>query len=150
LKHFGQNKAKGHGLIAGFDINSDRLNIIVLNNDGDIVAMKTFWYSEVVSQGFPRERAEQLRLNAVKDALEWCIRLGVDYVVFEDLTKIKTRKFSNNCYVNRKITKFAKKQILVHGVIKALRLGFTAVLVSPRGTSNSLTHKQIMRKKGAG
>jgi len=148
LKYFGQSKAKGHGLIAGFDINSDRLNVVVLNNDGDIVAMKTFWYSEVVSQGFPKERAKQLRLNAVRDALEWCRKLKVDYVTFEDLTRIKTRRFTNSSYTNRKIAKFAKKQILVRGVIKALRLGFTAMLINPRGTSNSLAHKQVMKEKG--
>jgi len=148
LKHFSQAKTVCYGLIAGFDINSDRLNVVVLNNDGDIVAMEPFRYSEVVSHGFPKERAEQLRLNAVKDALVWCRRLGVDYIVFENLTSIKTGKFTNNRYANRKITKFAKRQILVHGVIEALRLGFTTVLVSPRGTSNSLTHKKIMRKRG--
>ena len=35
-----------------------------------------------------------------------------------------------------------------HGIIKALKLGFTVVLVNPRGTSSSVTHKQIMKEKG--
>jgi len=68
--------------------------------------------------------------------------------VFEDLTKIKTRRFTSNSSVNRKIAKFPKRQMLRHGVIKTLKLGFTVVLVNPRGTSNSLTHRQVMRENG--
>jgi len=52
-----------------------------------------------------------------------------------------------NPYANRKITKFPKKQILAHGVVKALKQGFTVILINPRGTSNSLDHKQVMREK---
>ena len=148
LKYFSTPKQKGYGLIAGFDINSDRVNVVVLDDSGSIVAMKTFWYSETVSHGFPRDKAKQARLSVLSDALMWCRRIGVDYVVFEDLTRIRYRRFTSNPYVNRKITKFPKKQILVHGVIKALKLGFTVVLVNPRGTSNSVTHRQIMREKG--
>ena len=68
--------------------------------------------------------------------------------MFEDLTRIKNRKFTSNPYANRKIARFPEKQILIHGVIKALRLGFTVVLVNPGGTSNSVTHRQIMKEKG--
>ncbi len=148
LKYFSTPKQEGYGLIAGFDINSDRLNVVIIVSNGGIIAMKTFWYSETVSHGFPREKAKWLRLNALSNALEWCRGVGVDYVVFEDLGRIKYRKFMNNPYANRKIAKFPKKQILIHGVIKALKLGFTTLLVNPRGTSNSVTHKQVMKEKG--
>ncbi len=148
LKYFSTSKQRGYGLIAGFDINSDRLNVVIIDSDGNIVAMKTFWYSETISHGFSRDKAKWVRLNALSDALEWCRRIGVDYVVFEDLTRIRYRRFMSNPYVNRKIAKFPKKQILIHGVVKALKLGFTVILVNPKGTSNSITHKQIMREKG--
>ena len=148
LKYFSTPKHKGYGLIAGFDINSDRVNAVVIDNDGNIVAMKTFWYSETISHGFSRDKAKWLRLNALSVALEWCRRVGVDYVVFEDLARIGYRRFTSNPYANRKITKFPKKQILIHGVIKALKLVLTIILVNSKGTSNSITHKQVMREKG--
>ena len=148
LKYFSTPKLRGYRLLAGFDLNSDRLNVVIIDADANIVAMKTFWYSEVVSHGFSREKARWIRLNALNKALKWCRRIGVDYVVFEDLTRIKYRSFTSNPYVNRKIAGFPKKQLLVHGVIKALRLGLVAILVNPRGTSSSLTHKQVMREKG--
>ena len=84
LKHFSTPKQKGYELVAGFDINSDRINAIVIDGEESIVAMKTFWYSEVVSHGFPREKARWIRLNALADALKWCRRIGVDYIVFKN------------------------------------------------------------------
>ena len=71
-------------MIAGFDVNSDRINIVIIDTKGGVVTLKTFWYSETVSHGFPRDKAKWIRLNALSDALKWCKRIGVDYIVFED------------------------------------------------------------------
>jgi len=50
-----------------------------------------------------------LRLNALSQALSFLSRIGVDYVVFEDLFLVKRRKFTTSKSGNRKITRFAKK-----------------------------------------
>jgi hypothetical protein len=148
LKHFSSPKPKGYGLIAGFDLNSDRLNVVVINKEKKIITKRTFWYSEVVSHGFPKDKAMVLRLNASSQALNFLSRIGVDYVVFEDLFLVKKRKFTRSKSGNRKITRFAKKQLLIHGVIKSLSLGFNVVLVNPKGTTNSEEHEKVMREKG--
>ncbi len=148
LKYFSTPKLAGYGLIAGFDLNSDRLNVVVVNKDGKVVAKRTWWYSEVVSHGFPKEEAMALRLNALSEALEFLSRIGVDCVVFEDLFLIKGRKFTSSKSGNRRVSRFAKRQMLTHGVIKALRLGFNVVLVNPKGTTNSEEHDRVMREKG--
>ncbi len=148
LKHLLAPKPNGYGLIAGFDINSDRLNAVIIDRECEIIALRTFWYSEAISHGFPRNKAKWIRLNALAKALKWCRRIGVDYVVFENLTKIKTRRFTSIPNANRKIAKFPKKQLLKNSIIKALKLRFTVILVNPRGTSSSIAHKQIMREKG--
>jgi len=36
----------------------------------------------------------------------------------------------------------------MYGVFKALKLEFTVIVVDPSGTSNSITHRQIMKEKG--
>ena len=54
LKYFSSPKPVGYGLVAGFDLNSDRLNVVVISKDGEIITFKTWWYSEVVSHGFPK------------------------------------------------------------------------------------------------
>jgi predicted transposase len=148
LKHFSSPKPKGYGLIAGFDLNSDRLNVVVVNKDGKVIAKKTWWYSDVTRPGFPKGKAMALRLNALSQALNYLSRIGVDYVVFEDLFLVKGRKFTRSRSGNRKVSRFAKKQMLIHGVIKALRLGFDVVLVNPKGTTNSEEHDRVMREKG--
>ncbi len=148
LRHFSSPKPCGYGLIAGFDLNSDRLNVVVVNKDGKVVAIKTFWYSEVTRPGFPKGKAKALRLNALSQALNFLSRIGVDYAVFEDLFLVKGRRFTRSRSGNRKITRFAKRQLLTHGVIKALRLGFNVILVNPRGTTNSEEHDRVMREKG--
>jgi hypothetical protein len=148
LKHFSLPKPVGYGLIADFDLNSDRLNVVVVNKDGKVIAIKTFWYSDVTRPGFPKDKAMVLRLNALSQALNFLSRIGVDYVVFEDLFLVKKRKFTRSKSGNRKVSHFAKKQMLTHGVIKSLSLGFNVVLVNPKGTTNSEEHEKVMREKG--
>jgi len=148
LKHFSSLKPNGYGLIAGFNLNSDRLNVVVVSKDGKVVTKKTWWYSDVTRPGFPKGKAMALRLNALSQALNYLLRIGVDYVAFEDLFLVKKRKFTGSKSGNRKVSRFAKKQLLVHGVIKSLRLGFNVVLVNPKGTTNSEDHDKVMREKG--
>jgi predicted transposase len=148
LKHFSSPKPNGHGLFAGFDLNSDRLNVVVVNEDGKVVTKKTWWYSDVTRPGFPKGKAMALRLNALSQALNFLSRVGVDYVVFEDLFLVKNRRFTRSKSGNRKVSRFAKRQLLVHGVVKALRLGFNVILVNPKGTTNSEEHDRVMREKG--
>ncbi|WP_432518322.1 hypothetical protein [Saccharolobus islandicus] len=148
LKHFSSPKPNGYGLVAGFDLNSDRLNVVVVNKDGKVVTKKTWWYSDVTRPGFPKGKAMALRLNALSQALNFLSRVGVDYVAFEDLFLVKKRRFTRSKSGNRKVSRFAKKQLLTHGVVKALRLGFNVVLVNPKGTTNSEDHDRIMREKG--
>jgi predicted transposase len=148
LKHFSSPKPNGYGLVAGFDLNSDRLNVVVISKDGEIIAKKTWWYSDVTRPGFPKGKAMALRLNALSQALIFLSRIGVDYVIFEDLFLVKNRRFTRSKSGNRKVSRFAKRQMLIHGVIKALRLGFNVILVNPKGTTNSEEHEKVMREKG--
>ena len=77
-----------------------------------------------------------MRLNALSEALRFLSRIGVDYAVFEDLFLVKGRRFTRSRSGNRKITRFAKRQLLTHGVIKALRLGFNIILINSRSTTS--------------
>lgn len=47
--------------------------------------------------------------------------MGVSHIAFENLLIIKKRRFTKNPIANRKITRF-EKQLLLHGIIEALRL----------------------------
>jgi len=149
LKHLGRAKGKGYGLVAGFDLNSDRINMVVLDKEGSIVAMRTEHFPEVTSPGYPRDKARERRLQSLAKLLEYAVRIGVDYVAFENLLKVKRKtKRVKSRKGNRKATKFAKRELLIHGILASLRRGFTVLLVNPRGTTNSEEHKEVMRKHG--
>ncbi|QXJ31046.1 hypothetical protein [Saccharolobus shibatae] len=148
LKYFSSPKSTGYGVVAGLDLNSDRFNVVVVDRQGKIIIFRTWWYTETVSHGYSKDKAKVLRLGALSQSLKFLAKIGVNYVVFEDLFVIKSRKFGKSKKGNRKITRFAKKQMLIHGVIKALRLGFNVILINPRGTTNSEEHERLMRERG--
>mgnify|MGYP000132518344 CR=1 FL=1 len=148
LKHFSLPKRRGYGLVAGLDLNSDRINMVVIDSDSRIVAMKTAWFPELTLHGFPREKARDTRLKKLKELLSYARRIGVDYVAFENLFVVKKRSKVSSPSGNRKITRFAKKQFLQHGLLMTLKLCLTPVLVDPKGTTHSREHKEVMKKRG--
>jgi len=145
LKYFKLGEAKGK-LIAGLDINSDRINMVIIDDDGNIRDVKNEHFHEVTSQGFPRNKAKYIRLNAIARLLDYAYHHGVRYVCFENLDVIKKKKFTKSKKANRKITKFAKRQILSHAVIRAMRYGFRILFVNPKNSTKEA--KKIHRKLG--
>jgi len=145
LKHFRLGLARGK-LIAGFDINSDRINMVVIDENGCIRDVKNKHFPEVVSHGFPSNKARYLRLNAIAELLDYAHHHGVKYICFENLDVIKKKKFTKNKKANRKISKFAKREILTHAVIRALRYGFRILFVNPKGSSKEA--RKIHKKLG--
>jgi hypothetical protein len=147
LKYFKKGEARGR-FIAGFDLNSDRVNLVIVDEHGKIVDTRTTWFPEATSHGFPREKAKALRLNALARSLEYCYSHGVGTVVFENLLLVKRRRFTGGRTGNRKVARFAKRQLIQHGVVMALKYGFRILLVDPKGTSSSKEHDEIVKKFG--
>ncbi|MEM4561355.1 MAG: hypothetical protein QW123_00545 [Desulfurococcaceae archaeon] len=147
LKHFRRGEARGD-LIAGFDLNSDRVNMVIVDKSGVIRDAKTEWFPEVTSPGYPRNKAMFARLQALSKLIEYAYHHGVGVAVFEDLGRIKRREFTGSPTANRKISRFAKRQLLVHAVVMSLKYGLKPALVDPRGTSSSHEHRFVMKKYG--
>ncbi len=147
LKHFKKGVAKGI-LIAGFDLNSDRVNVVIIDRHGRLVDTKTVWFPEVTSHGFPREKARVLRLKALAKVLKYCYHHGVGVVVFENLFEVKKRRFTENRTANRKISRFAKRELLQYAVAMSLKYGFRVLLADPTGTTSSAEHYKSMKRYG--
>jgi len=96
----------------------------------------------------PREKARDIRLKKLKELLRYARRIGVDYVVFEDLFRVRKRGRTRSPSGNRKIARFTKRQLLQHGVVMVLKLGLTLILVDPKGTTHSGEHDEVMRGYG--
>jgi len=147
LKHFKKGEAKG-SLIAGFDLNSDRINLAIIDEYGRLVDTRTEWFPEVTSPGFPRGKAKALRLRALAKLLRYCYVHGVGAVVFENLFTVKRRRFTRSRSANRKMSKFAKRKLLQHAIVMSLKYGFKVLLVDPKGTTSSPEHAEIMKTHG--
>jgi IS605 OrfB family transposase len=130
---------KGHALgnnIASFDLNSDRINMVIVDRQGIIKDTKTEWYPEVNRPGYPRNKAWPLRLNALGRLLRYAYYHNVDTVLFEDLDRIKrNNKKTNSKNANRKMNRFPKRKLLEHATLMAMKYGFKVYLVSPGYTS---------------
>lgn len=135
LKYFGK-ETRGK-LFAGFDLNSDRVNMIILDGNGLIRDVRVEHFPEVNSPGFSGVKARSLRLKALSRLLDYAYHHGVGVVFFEDLERVKRRngKVSWSRKVNRKASKFAKRELLEHGVIMALKRGFGVFFVNPAHSS---------------
>ena len=147
LKYFKKRYANGK-LVAGFDLNSDRINMVIVDRYGRIKDTKTAWFPEITSHGFPKNKAKAKRLEALAKLLKYAYYHDVGTVVFENLLMIKHRKYTRSPTANRKISRFAKKELLQHAIISAMKYGFKILLVNPRGTTRSKEHDKAMRKYG--
>jgi len=147
LKYFRKGEARG-SLIAGFDLNSDRINMVIVDKSGVVRDVRTEWFPEATSPGYPRNKARVVRLRALTKLLSYAYHHGAGVAVFEELDKIKWRRFTSSPKANRKIAKFAKKQLLTHAVVMGLKYGLKPVLVDPRGTTSSSVHSAVMKKHG--
>ncbi|WP_264890766.1 hypothetical protein [Vulcanisaeta souniana] len=147
LKFFRKGGAGG-SLVAGFDLNSDRINMVIVDKCGRIRDTGTAWFPEVTSHGFPRNKAKTRRLEALSKLLRYAYYHGVGVVVFENLFAVKKRVFGRNRIANRKIARFAKGELLRHGLVMAMKYGFRVYLANPKGTSNSREHDEVMRRYG--
>lgn len=98
--------------------------------------------------GFPRDKARDTRLKKLKELLSYARRIGVDYIAFENLLVVKKRSKVRSPSGNRKITRFAKKQLLQHGLLMMLKLDLTPILIDPKGTTRSSEHEEVMRTRG--
>ncbi len=134
LKYFSKGRASGK-LVAGFDLNSDRINMVIVDIQGIIRDTKTEWFPEVTSHGFSGNKANTIRLQALAKLLDYAYHHGVGVVVFEDLGRIKKRRYIKSKTANRKITRFPKRKLLEHAIVMGLKYGFRVYLVNPAYTS---------------
>ena len=71
--------------------------------------MKITWFSELTLHDFSRDKARDIRLKKLKELLSFARRIGVDYMLFENLFMVKKHDGIRSPSDNRRITRFAKQ-----------------------------------------
>ena len=135
VKHL--NKTSRHynprGHVASFDLNSDRICMVIVSRDGNLLDVKTEHFPEVTSHGFPKDKAKDIRMKALARLVSYAHHHGVTDYVAERLSKPKTKTLSKSA--NRKITKFALREYIKHLRVLVPRYSGRLHFVNPAYTS---------------
>jgi len=151
-EHMARHKKNSGKLIGGVDVNTDRINLAIIDEDGELIDHETFWFSEVTARGFPKHKAWSIIGMRVHEMLNYAYHHGVRILFLENpevlgrlrlmWAKSGDRKHEN---YNHKVTTF-RSSIIEKIALKAPLYSIEVKYVSPRGTTNSEEHNELMRK----
>ena len=114
IKHDNHSKVtKKNKYIAGFDLNSDRINMVIINEHGEILDVKNRHFPEITQPGFPKDKARDIILKALSELIDYAVYHNVRYFVFEKLANVKRKKTIDK-NANRKIARFSYRILLNH------------------------------------
>jgi hypothetical protein len=153
-EHMARHRRNNGRLFGGVDVNADRINLVIIDEDGELIDHKTFWFSEVTARGFPKHKAWGIIGMRIHELLDYAYNHGVKTLFLENpeiLGRLKLvwvrngdRKHEN---YNYKVSVF-RSTIIEKITLKAPLYSIEAKYVSPRGTTNSEEHNELMRKYG--
>jgi hypothetical protein len=154
FEYMARHKKNSGKLIGGVDVNTDRVNLAIIDEDGELIDHRTFWFSETTARGFPKHRAWGIIGMRIHESLEYAYRHGVKTLFLENpeiLGKLRLmwikngdRKHEN---YNHKVSVF-RSSIIERIALKAPLYSIETKYVNPKGTTNSTKHDELMRKHG--
>jgi IS605 OrfB family transposase len=122
--------------IASFDLNSDRINMTLLRSNGLLIETRNHHFPEVNSPGYPEDKAKDTRLKALSELIEYAAAHGVKTFVFEKLM-MRGRKDISSKTGNRKLSKFAARELLTHAEVMVKKRGGDFKQVNPAYSSKN-------------
>ncbi|NOZ31454.1 MAG: hypothetical protein GXO68_05880, partial [Crenarchaeota archaeon] len=151
MARYGRNNGRLYG---GVDVNTDRLNLAIVDKYGKLRDVKTFWFEDATRRGYPRRRARVLIGVAVHEMLRYGYHHGVETLFLENpeiLGKLRLLWIRNGRKIHRnynwKVSVF-RSSVIEMIKVKAPLYSIKAKYVDPRGTTNSKEHDKIMKKYG--
>jgi len=140
--------------MGGVDVNTNRINLAIIDEEGELRDTHTFWFSEVTVRGFSKHNAWGIIGMRIHELLDYAYRHGVKTLFLENpeiLGKLRLmwikngdRKHEN---YNHKVSVF-RNSIIERIALKAPLYGIEVKYVNPRGTTNSTEHDELMKKYG--
>jgi hypothetical protein len=141
-------------LFGGVDVNTDRINLAIIDEEGGLRDYKTFWFSETSRKGFSRHRAWGIIGMRIHEMLDYAYHHGVKTLFLENpevLGRLKLMWIRNGDRghenYNHKVAIF-RSSIIERIALKAPLYSIETKYVNPRGTTNSIEHDELMRKHG--
>jgi hypothetical protein len=153
-EHMARHKKNSGKLIGGIDVNTDRINLAIIDEGGELIDHKTLWFSEVTARGFPRHKAWSIIGMRIHEMLDYAYHHGVKTLFLENpevLGRLKLMWIRNGDRghenYNHKVTIFRSsiiERIALKAPLYSIRVGY----VNPMGTTNSMEHDELMKKYG--
>jgi len=149
MRKFKRNYGKLYG---GVDVNSDRLNLAIVDGNGRLRDTYTFWFREVTARGYSRHSAWSIIGMRIHEMLKYAYHNGVKTLFLEDpevlgrlrLYWVRNGERLHENY-NWKVSTF-RCSIIERITMKAPLYSIKVKYVNPRGTTNSRKHREIMKK----
>jgi hypothetical protein len=153
-EHMTRHRRNAGKLVGGVDVNTDRINLAIIDSTGRLIDHRTFWFSETTARGFPKHRAWSIIGMRIHELLDYAYRHGVKTLFLENpevlgwlrLMWVRggDRKHEN---YNHRVVVF-RSSIIEKIVLKAPLYSIETKYVNPRGTTSSTEHDEAMRKYG--
>jgi len=153
-KHMARYRESKGDLIGGVDVNTDRINLAIINEKGTLRDYKTFWFSEATTRGYSRKSARSIIGAKIREMLSYTYHHNVKTLFLENpevLGKLKllwvrngSRRHEN---YNYKVSAFRSSVIEIIA-LKAPLYGIEAKYVDPKGTTSSREHDEVMKRYG--
>ncbi len=141
-------------LYGGVDVNTDRINLAIVDRYGRLRDVETFWFEDACRKGYPKRRARNLIGMKIHDMLKYAYHHGVKTLFLENpevLGRLKVLWIRNGKRLHKnynwKIMTF-RSNIIEMIIMKAPLYSTKVEYVDLRGTTNSKEHDEIMRRHG--
>jgi hypothetical protein len=153
-RHMARYRRNDGKLYGGVDVNTDRINLAIIDEDGELIDHKTFWFSEASRKGCSGRRAWSIIGMRIHELLDYAYNNGVKTLFLENpevlgrlkLMWAKSGDRGHGNY-NHKVMTF-RSTIIERIALKAPLYSIETKYVNPRGTTNSKEHDETMRKHG--
>jgi hypothetical protein len=153
-EYMARHRRNASKLIGGVDVNTDRINLAIANENGELIDHRTFWFSEVTARGFPRYKAWSIIGVRIHEMLNYAYHHGVKTLFLENpevlgrlrLMWIRSGDRNHENY-NHKVSIF-RSSIIERIAMKAPLYSIETKYVNPRGTTNSTKYDELMKKHG--
>ena len=153
-KHMTRYRQNNGKLFGGVDVNADRINLVIVDKDGRLRDIKTFWFEEASRKGVTRHRARSIIGMAVHEMLGYAYHHGVKTLFLENPDILGRLKLMWIRSGDRRHENYNwKKAIFRNSVIEMIAMkaplyGINVEYVNPKGTTSSEEHDEVMRRYG--
>jgi len=153
-EYMARHKKNSGKLIGGVDVNTDRINLAIIDEDGELIDHRTFWFGEVTARGFPKHNAWGIIGMRIHKMLNYAYNNGVKTLFLENpevlgrlrLMWIRSGDRGHENY-NHKVSVF-RNSIIERITMKAPLYSIRVSYVNPKGTTNSTKHDELMKRYG--